>query len=265
MDRTWSKPSLFCEVASKEVKESSGIASSLSKRDTYYTHNDSGDSARFFRFGIEGRLDVFELKGVQARDWEDMASVRLGKRNWLYFADVGDNGRSRKEVRVHRLEEPQGIGRTIEKIETFTLKYPDDPRNCEAFIVDPRSGDFYLVTKEDGPSWVYTAASPKASQTTLLKKLGSLKVDTGMGKFGRYVTAGDADRAGKHVVLRTYSGALEYTVTGRFQDWWKSKPASVNVPLTGQAEAVCYAPDGQTIVTTSEGSPCQVHVIKLAK
>ncbi len=44
-------------------------------------------------------------------------------------------------------------------VDTLTLRYPDGPHDSEALMVDPRSGDLYVVVKHlaGGPAAVYRA------------------------------------------------------------------------------------------------------------
>ena len=57
-----------------QIDESSGIAAS-SFDDTFYTFNDSGDSARFFRVDADGdTVATYTLRGASNVDWEDMAT-----------------------------------------------------------------------------------------------------------------------------------------------------------------------------------------------
>jgi len=261
--RDWSNPSPLCVLKDKSLSESSGVAASRLYDGAFFTHNDSGDKPRFFRFTKTGIDATFNLVGAKSLDWEDMASVRLKGRNWLYFGDIGDNGSKRKNITVYRLEEPKGNGRELTKFDTYTLTYPDGPHNCETLFVDPNSGDIHFVTKTEGLSSVYKLKAPSKSGSYNLLKMGQVKPDTGLGKYGQLVTAGDADPSGKHVVLRTYSGALEYTVKGRFQDWWKSVPRPVKMPFVAQSEAICYSKNGLELVTTSEGSPCPIHSLSM--
>ena len=52
------------------ITESSGLAAS-SRSGIVFTHNDSGDSARFFAVDDAGRTrTTYALPDVQARDWE---------------------------------------------------------------------------------------------------------------------------------------------------------------------------------------------------
>jgi len=255
----WDNPVRLCEIEDKRVSESSGIAPSHMVPNAYYTHNDSGDSARFFRFDQSGRITgVFTLRGVKAIDWEDMASRVLNGRSHLYIGDIGDNAKGRAEILIYRFTEPTGGSRDVTSFDTIRARYPDGPQDCEALIVDPKSGDIYFVTKSRTPeSIVYRMAAPARSGTYDLERLGVLKINTG-GLGGQMITAGDAAPNGRAVILRTYSGALEFAAPVKFRDWWKSTPRAVPVGGSIQSEAICYSRDSRRVLTTSEGSPCPV-------
>lgn len=264
--REWGPPQLLAELSSQEITESSGIAASPTASGVFYTHNDSGDTARFFRFDKSGKVTgEWSLEGVSAIDWEDMASARVGGKSYLYLGDIGDNLRRRNSISVHRVEEPTGNSGSISPIETYTLKYPDAKRDCEALIVVPKTGDILLVTKaRDNETVVYHVPAPRGSGTYTLKRVGNLKIDTG-GFGGKLVTAADASPDGRHVVVRTYSGAVEFQVDGQFLSWVKASPSSIRLPLEVQGEAICYSADGTALLTTSEGVPCPVSILPLRK
>jgi hypothetical protein len=192
-----------------------------------------------------------------------MASAQVDGRSYLYFGDVGDNAEHRKEVVVHRVEEPKGVGETrITAIETYTVTYPDKAHNCEAMFVTS-TGDVWVVTKNaGGNAKVFVLPRPPKSGRYAFRHVGDVFVDTG-GFGGKNVTAGDVSPDGRHVVLRTYSGALEFPVPERFEDWIKSPPLAVRTAIEVQGEAVCYSRDGRGLVTTSEGSPCPVSLAAL--
>src|SRR4029453_18052009 len=63
------------DVTSTSVTEASGLANSGNNPGIYWTHNDSGDSARFFAVdgSTGGVAAAYELVGASAVDWEDMA------------------------------------------------------------------------------------------------------------------------------------------------------------------------------------------------
>jgi hypothetical protein len=67
MSRVYSEPAVMCEIQDKQVNESSGIAVSTLTKGVYFTHNDSGDGPRFFRFDRTGSITgIFRLRGANA-------------------------------------------------------------------------------------------------------------------------------------------------------------------------------------------------------
>jgi hypothetical protein len=260
----WGAPTLLATLSDKDINESSGLAPSIASKGVWYTHNDSGDKPRFFRFNEKGEVTgVFSLIGAQAQDWEDMASQRLGGKNWLYLGDIGDNARRRTSITVYRTEEPKGASRDIPINASFEIVYEDRARDCEALFIAPKSGDLWLVSKaREGETWAYVVRKPNKSGRYTAKKVARLTVDTGSGVGGTLVTGGDVSADGKRVILRTYSGALEYLAPKKFDDWVKAQPQPVTTRGEQQGEAIAYARDGLRILTTSEGSPCPVAEMK---
>lgn len=259
-----SQPSLLTEIKDKEVNESSGLAASRVENVTWYTHNDSGDKPRFFRFNESGIVTgVFTLKGAKAVDWEDMASARVKGENWIYLADTGDNGRIRKSISIYRVKEPKmkDKGSTIDRVDEWTLQYPDGAHDCEALMVHPQTGDLWLVSKDRGEgTHVYVVRSPKGKEVKTAVKMGSIKIPfTGLG--GGMVTAGDISPDGKKVAIRTYAGALEFSVKDSFDSWFKGDQRILKPAGEVQGEAIAYSRDGKRILTTSEGTPCRVSIV----
>ena len=264
-DRAWGQPQELCTLDNQEVDESSGVAASHLTAGVFFTHNDSGDTARFFRFQKSGKVDgVYSLKGAGATDWEDMASAVVGGKPYLYFGDVGDNSEQRVNVVVYRVAEPTTSGeQTIADFDTYTVKYPDGPHNCEALFVT-KLGDVWVVTKEPGGnSKVYLLPAPKGSGSYTLQHVADLEVDTG-GTGGKQVTGADLSPDQKFVVVRTYSAAFEYAVPAKFEEWTKSGPRFVRLAIETQGEAVAYSKDGTALVTTTEFAPCIVSVVPKA-
>lgn len=257
----WGPAREFCAIQDKAINESSGLAASRTSPGQYFTHNDSGDRARFFRFDRSGKiLATYSLKGVQAIDWEDIATYKNKSGRFVLLGDIGDNAKKRKNILIYRLAEPTGSSKEITKFDTLTVTYPGTPRDCEAMFADPANGDIYLLSKSrnDGTEVFYLPHPPKSGNYKLTK-LGTVAINTG-SLGGTLVTAADASANGKYVAVRTYSGALEFAVTGKFRDWWRSRPNSVPVMGSFQSEAIAYSPDSNQILTTSEGSPCPVFV-----
>jgi len=148
-------PRQIATLANRRIDESSGLAASRARPGVFWTHNDSGDDARLYAFDRDGRhLADYLLEGVEADDWEDIASFRRRGLNFLVVADIGDNLWSRLSCTLYLVREPP-VG-TAEKPVTAAVRvrrridfvYEGGPRDCEAVGIDPATGRFYFVTKE---------------------------------------------------------------------------------------------------------------------
>ncbi|XHR95793.1 hypothetical protein ACFJIV_03555 [Mucilaginibacter sp. UC70_90] len=65
----------------KEMDETSGIAASSISPDTYYVHNDSGDTSRFFAITAEGKLKstiYFKGDSTQKLGVQDCEDIDVG-------------------------------------------------------------------------------------------------------------------------------------------------------------------------------------------
>lgn len=261
VSRTFGKPEPMCRIEDPEVDESSGLAPSLTQPGVWYTHNDSGDVPRFFRFDESGKVTgVFTLEGAQAVDWEDMASARVGGKDYLYFGDIGDNAARRASIAVYRVEEPTGAGRALASFDRFDLTYPDGPHNCETLFVRPGTGDLYLVAKTPkGPAGVYRLDGTARPGKHELKRIGEINVPGALEPM-RLITGGDGSPDGRFVVLRTYLGAYEYAAGSgeAFDEWIAAKPTAIVLAGELQGEGIAYSRDGRWLVTSSERTPCPI-------
>ena len=88
----------------REITESSGLAEVAGR---VWTHNDSGDTPRFFLFDRNGtHLAIVELDGARAVDWEDLCAFQRDGRQYIAVADAGDNDRRRDHVEIYIAELP---------------------------------------------------------------------------------------------------------------------------------------------------------------
>ena len=150
----YAKPGRLANLTNKKINESSGLACSRRRRNVFWTHNDSGDKPRIYAFNNKGKdLGTFDIAGAQAIDWEDMASVRLGKTPYLLLADVGDNNTRRKNCTLYFVKEPdlpagrKPVQGKVKVARTIRFKYPDGPQNCEAVAIDPTTRTVYIIAK----------------------------------------------------------------------------------------------------------------------
>ncbi len=258
------------------IDESSGLASSSTRDDLVFTHNDSGDDARFFAVDGTGRtVTTYQLPGVRARDWEDMARGPDEQgRSSLWFGDIGDNNARRDNgVLVHRVLEPVPDGRervTTEAPTSFRLRYPDGPGDAETLLVHPRTGRLYLVSKPlAGPSQVYAAPQPlDPDGPNRLDRIGEITprstgTDGGPGIGGLaqlLVTAGDISPDGSRLAVRTYTDVYEFSLSGDdLGAALEQEPVVSALPPTEQGEGLAYSRDGLSLLTSSEGRGAPVY------
>lgn len=239
-------------VVAPEINEASGMVRSRTQ-ELLWVHNDSGDRARFFAIGFDGaRLGTVELVGAGAIDWEGLA---LGPGpepgDYLYAGDIGDNDAVRRGITIYRLLEPADFTQdAIDPVllgdwDAIELSYPDRPHNAETLLVDPWSGDLFIVTK-DVETLLFRRPAPISSGT--LEQMPNPRYP------GMTATAGDVSPLGDWVMIRGYTEAFA---------WWRmpgetlgeamlSEPCAMPLAVELQGETLSIDADGLGYFTLSE-------------
>ena len=236
------------------VTEASGLAWSQSEADVFWTHNDSGDSARVFAVGWDGIIRAtLPLAGVIARDIEDIAlGTDPGGAEALFVADIGDNSAVRASIDVYRVAEPSVLGlpagTTLGAVapHVIHLSYPDGARDAEALVADRTTGDLYVITKREARSRVYrVTAAQVAAGTGVMQLVGEMP-------YGGVVGA-DACAGGTTVVVKTYDAVRVHQsplgLVAALMDEGSARPY-VREP---QGEAIAVDAACESYVTLSEG------------
>ena len=254
-------------IANGSLIEASGLVESRKAPGVLWIHNDSGDSARVFAAGKDGKdLGIYSFQGTNATDWEDIA-IGPGPVNgetYIYIGDMGDNLMARANIRIYRVVEPMvdinGGPKNVNLngVESFTLVYPDGPHNAETLLVDPMTSDVYIVTKSaNGVSPIFRAAAPLSSAGTItLEAAGSLTFGAPPLNGGPLTTGGDISVQGNLIGIRTYPTAFVWrrlpgmTVADALQ----GEPCPIPIEAETQGEAFGFAVDGSGYFTTGEGS-----------
>jgi hypothetical protein len=233
-------------VQTDQAPELSGLVLSRSQPGVLWTHNDSGDRPRVFALRPDGSvLADLDVPGAQAVDWEDIAI----RGRTLYLADIGDNARARSTIDVYRVPEPRvPASGTTAPAKRMELRYPDGPHDAETLLVDPRSGQVVVVTKElSGRSGIYVA---RGSQETL--RLAG-HIDFGLAGLA---TGGDVSADGRVIAIRTYGNvfAWRHTPGTSLVAALRRKPCVSPTPLReGQGEALALTRNGGAFYTVPEG------------
>ena len=250
------------DVASKELVESSGLASSNVTEGYFWSHNDSGGAAKLFAFDTKGTLTGSAIiDGAEAIDWEDMAAFVDEGKPRLLIADVGNNAAKRKSVTLYVIDEPdpRKHGR-VKPLQVFTLTYPDGPRDCEAVAVDMAGRKVILVSKSFLPlASVYAMALPRPPQVTdvELQRVGTLAIPL--------VSAMDVDAKSGDLILVNYLQCFRFAEALKHDDAWiKQVPEVTDLPRLRQVEAVAVDQRGE-IWVTSEGNPTKLTRVPRSK
>jgi hypothetical protein len=254
-------------LASSEMDEISGVVASSKRDDVYFVHNDSGDRARFFAIDGHGaRLATFVFSKTDVVDCEDIARGPCPGGSCLFIGDIGDNGRSRGEIVVYRVREPDVIADATIPSDPLPFGYPDGPHNAETLFVHPKTGVLTIVTKErSGPSSIFEAPLPfTPGVKATLKKAGSLQAPIGNPLFTAGSVHPDATGVLLRTLLRTYTHAFyapmrpEQTVA----DALRVPLCSLPILHEEQGEAIAWQRDGKGFVTISEGVGAKVNATR---
>lgn len=219
-----------------------------------WVHNDSGDDARFFALDpATGKtLATFPLKDVSAIDWEDMAIDRsVGEPGTLLLADIGDNLASREAILIHRVAIPSRLESRALPATTFTIRYPDGAHNAESLMVDPRSGEVWVVTKErGGTAGFYATRLPSEPTPLTLEHRGSFTFPS--EHRGTDLTTGATfSPDGSAFVVRTYTDAWVWPAADGVAAALGQTPCRLRLHPEEQGEAIAWTKDG--LLTVSEG------------
>jgi len=254
-----------------QIVESSGIVASTSREDIVFTHNDSGDTARFFAVDRHGcTRGVFTAPDVQATDWEDIAR---GPGASLWLADIGDNGAQRDEIAVHQFDEP-AVGASTDgggcppapeqavAPTSYRLRFEDGPHDAETLLVDPHTSRVFVITKSLTAGALYAAPELlRATDVNVLRKIA----DVGEPAFA---TGGDISPDGRRVAVRTY-GEIDIRTIRNGDLAAAFAPGApvqrLDAPDNGkQGEGLGFTRNGDGLLTSAEGVGAPVFLIPLA-
>jgi hypothetical protein len=137
------------------IDEASGLARSQRHADVLWVINDDGPPALYAINTTGAALAKVKLSKANNRDWEDLASFRLNDTPYLLIADIGNNDRKRKDVRLYVVEEPELDQKKARIAWEFDFEYPEGRRDAEAIAVDAENERILVLTKRDVPAVLY--------------------------------------------------------------------------------------------------------------
>ena len=226
-----------CRFDDRRLTEISGMAASLMHENVVWVHNDSSDAARLYALDLQTCDTVSELRlrGVQARDFEGLASTRNARgRAALWVGDIGDNRDSWPSVTLHRVWEPKTLGTRSRPVKSWDFTYPDRPHNAETLMVSGRS--VWAATWQLATGGVYSV--PLRHTVASAERLDDV---------GPLTTDGSIHPDERGYVLRDYLDVHLYVglPPGR-------KVATFALPRQVQGEAITWTSDGSGLLIASE-------------
>ena len=236
------------------LTESSGVAVSHRQPGILWTMNDSGNDAWIFATDTLGRdHGAFLVSGAENRDWEAITLGPCGKRDCLYIADTGDNGRGHKTARLYRVPEPT-ITFTVPRTRTaevLEFRYPRGSPDVESAYVST-DGTVTLITKTHRPlpsAYRLRADAWASSGTPVAEAIGTVPVDP--RNFANEITDAALSPSGRVVAVRTYRAIYLFART--LNDSLASLGVGCDTAgLQLQGEGVGWLDDDE-LVLTSEG------------
>lgn len=251
VDSLYSGPVALGGLDNRILNEASGLVSSSVHPYLLYTHNDSGSSPEIYLIDTVGRYQgKIHLEGASNKDWEDIA-MGPGPNSdisYVYVGDIGDNDARREKIHVYRFPEPSALAKEMQaKPEKFTLQYPDGARDAETMLVDPWSGDIFILSKRDTSNVLYRAPAEKLGNgVVILEKVMKLPITM--------TVAGDISADGNQILIKNYWVIYywERNADESIPEVLARKPVQLPYKPEPQGEAIGFSRDGNRYYTLSE-------------
>lgn len=253
-----------------ELDELSGLTRSYATPDWLWAHNDSGDTARLFRIGLEGQDGgTVEVPQAHAIDWEDLSAFLWQGRPMLLIGDIGDNRAQRAAVTLYAVPDPGVGGATAALAWQLDFVYPGGARDAEGLAVDPLGLDILVLSKRERPPVLYRlpmpVAPPKPGSRAEAEVVGPVlhlprptpadsADDPLYGQLRDWPTALSVSPDGLTLAVTTYKDAYLYR-RAPGEDWSTAiarVPVTLDLPQWKQTEAGTFTADGQRFCAGSE-------------
>lgn len=207
------------------------------------TTNDSGDTGRVFT------VDVGSGSTVGVTSWTpepvDVEALAPAGPGHVWVGDIGDNRHVRDSVEVLRV--PVGPEDVAVDPDAYELVYPDGPRDAEALVRHPLTGQLFVITKGVFAGTVY--AAPLRLRSDRPNRLTEVGEAPGMVTDATFLPGGGG------VVMRTYSTAH----LAAYPSW--QPVTSWELPPQEQGEGIALAM--RELLVSSEGARSQVLKVAL--
>lgn len=233
------------------LDEVSGIVPSFNTSGGLWLMEDSGSQPKLELINEQGvHLRTLNFNGSN-RDWEDIAigpGPDAGKK-YIYLAEIGDNSVVHSSYYIYRFEEPTANQISINTYETIEFVYPNNVSyNAETLLVDPKTKDLYVITKDQLNVRVYRLAYPQNTS--------AINTAEFLGTIGYWaLVGGDISPAGDEILLKSYSAVYYWKIKegeSIYQTLKRTHDITAPYIIEPQGEAVCWDVNASGYYTISE-------------
>lgn len=238
------------KISNPELEEISGLAFSHVHPNLMYVHVDSGGEAAVYMLDSLGNeLGKINLEKAKNRDWEDIAvGPGPGGKSTVFVAEIGDNLAVHNKIRIYFFTEPNPIQKNLNvNPKEIELTYPGGARDAETLLVDPASGELYIVSKRDAKNTLYRVPkSAFSSGSGVLEELHQFDFSSSIG--------GDISQDGSQILIKNYFTVYywERKSGESVESALRRKPFKLPYVPEPQGEAIGFNPTGSAYFTISE-------------
>lgn len=242
------------------VDEASGIADSKANPGSIWIEQDSGNPNDLVLLSFAGLLQKkINIKPAPNRDWEDIivASGPKAGTQYIYIADIGDNSLTASNYYVYRFPEPSASVDTVFQVDKISFSYPDGHHDAEAVLVDNKTNDIYIITKQDALSRIYKLGYPQNIAGNNVAVLAATLPFTG-------VTSAAISPDQQDMLIKTYAKIYHWhkTKMQTIEEALAASPSVIDYQFEPQGEAICFKNDNNGFFTLSE-RPSIVQAVSL--
>ncbi len=243
------------------INENSSLLKSVKYPNVIWTINDSGDVARIFAIGVDGKIIkpdwIKKYAGIKIydahnTDWEALSYDENGD---ILIIDAGNNYNYRRDLAIYRLREPNPY-LSIEHgiIAKYPFEYPDqkdfpDQNNmnfdCEAGFVFNRNLCLITKTRSTTVASVYCFKELKPNIINIPQKVAEFD-------FMSMVSDASISQNKKYLAVLTYSFIWLFDIEGKNLSSIFSNSYKKDITL-GQCEGITFLDEKTILVSNEEG------------
>ena len=237
----------------KELPEASGVAMSRRNAGIVWALNDSGEPVIYAvdaKGIVTGRV---RLTGATLEDWEAIAVGPCPGGTCVYVADIGDNDRTRKQITILRLPEPEAAGESSAPVDVLHAAYPDGPHDAVSLFIADGARHIVTIGVNESVALYRFPREWRAGSTVQLQRVAKPR-EAGKSPNSERMTDASVSPKGEWIVLRTNRALTFHRTKELLAGNWRPEHvmdlADLDEP---QGEGVTFVSDDEIVVAGEGG------------